>query len=162
MFYFGLFFHSMVFLEVVLLFQKKLRKKGTILGILNLLLTIINLFTLSGTLKVAYSSVEFLKEGLKTHVFLYLLWIIINILYFAYLFYFMKLLTKRNRQNLALKKIIELCMYFFMFYFGIGILKKSTAFIIFCFFVIGIIYTIREFINTKKNYFIVGFLLLTF
>ena len=165
MIYILILFHILVFLESHLLFKKGLRKKGIILGMVNILSLLINLifcwslFTKGDTL----SSIVVLQQKSMTNWFTTLLWVLINSILIALTIYTIKKATFRKKQNPYLKTVLIINILINILFLIMVLFSKSADFFLFIYCIILGICLIRNFIRTQKNYYLFFiFLILAF
>ena len=156
MFYLFVGFHILIFIEVFILMKKKLRKTGILLFTFNFLMMILNLFALSKTLNIDYSSIIYFKEELKQHPIANIFWIIGNVFQFVYLKSVIKFATKRQKQNRLLKYFIYSFSFFICSFFTLGIVSKAASFLLFLLCLLLLFLSVHSFFKTKKNYFLLG------
>ena len=165
MIYILILFHILVFLESHLLFKKGLRKKGIILGMVNILSLLINLifcwslFTKGDTI----SSIVVLQQKSMTNWFTTLLWVLINSILIALTIYTIKKATFRKKQNPYLKTVLIINILINILFLIMVLFSKSADFFLFIYCIILGICLIRNFIRTQKNYYLFFiFLILAF
>ena len=165
MIYILILFHILVFLESHLLFKKGLRKKGIILGMVNILSLLINLifcwslFTKGDTIL----SIVVLQQKSMTNWFTTLLWVLINSILIALTIYTIKKATFRKKQNPYLKTVLIINILINILFLIMVLFSKSADFFlyIYCFFLRICLF--RNFIRTQKNYYLFFiFLILAF
>ncbi len=160
MFYLFLIFHILIFINIYFLFEKKLRKTGFVLGMMNFFFFILNLLAFSKTLTLEYSSIIFLKEEVKTHVFFNFLWMFLNICYFFYLQYILKRTSKKVNKINYIKPILFGLESVMISFFLSAIMPNQTSFIFFILLLYWVIISIQNYIQKKKNYYLISTLLL--
>ena len=165
MIYILILFHILVFLESHLLFKKGLRKKGIILGMVNILSLLINLifcwslFTKGDTI----SSIVVLQQKSMTNWFTTLLWVLINSILIALTNHTIKTETLRKKQNPYLKTVLIINILINILFLIMVLFSKSADFFLFIYCIILGICLIRNFIRTQKNYYLFFiFLILSF
>lgn len=165
MIYILILFHILVFLESHLLFKKGLRKKGIILGMVNILSLLINLifcwslFAKGDTI----SSIVVLQQKSMTNWFTTLLWVLINSILIALTIYTIKKATFRKKQNPYLKTVLIINILINILFLIMVLFSKSADFFLFIYCIILGICLIRNFIRTQKNYYLFFiFLILAF
>ena len=165
MIYILILFHILVFLESHLLFKKGLRKKGIILGMVNILSLLINLifcwslFTKEDTI----SSIVVLQQKSMTNWFTTLLWVLINSILIALTIHTIKKATFRKKQNPYLKTVLIINILINILFLIMVLFSKSADFFLFIYCIILGICLIRNFIRTQKNYYLFFiFLILAF
>ena len=162
MFYIVLIFHILIYIEIFTLMKKKLRKTGIVLFVLNLIMTIMNLIALAKTFGIPYSSVVYLKEELKLHPIANILWMILNAFLILYLWYAIKLASKKQKQNKFLKCVFYVYTFVICYIPILTIIPKWSLQITFALLVAFLIINIRDFIKTKQNYRIFTSVLMVF
>ena len=162
MFYIILIFHIFIYIEIFTLMKKKLRKTGIVLFGLNLIMTIINLIALSKTFGIPYSSIVYLKEELKLHPIANILWIILNGLLILYLWYAIKLASKKQKQEKILKYIFYIYTFIMCYIPVLTVVPKLSLQITFALLIAFLIINIRNFLKTKQNYHIFISILIVF
>lgn len=165
MIYILILFHILVFLESHLLFKKGLRKKGIILGMVNILSLLINLifcwslFAKGDTI----SSIVVLQQKSMTNWFTTLLWVLINSILIALTIYTIKKATFRKKQNPYLKTVLIINILINILFLIMVLFSKSADFFLFIYCIILGICLIKNFIRTQKNYYLFFiFLILAF
>ena len=160
MFLIFLLFHFMVYLEMYLLGKKKLRQKALLVFVSNTFTMILNLVVLGGSLGNTYSSLIYLKDVAANSPILSFLWILLNILSFAFLYLSIQIASKKGKQTKVLKYGLYLGMVFLTLVFLLMLFQSFFTWVL-LFLIIGSIYLlIKQFFKQKKSSFLAGALLL--
>lgn len=162
MFYIILLFHVLIYTEIIIIYKKGLRKKSTILFLLNTITAITNSIKLSKTINLPYSTILELISKTTTDK---ILWLLLHILLIGYTIFSIQYATKKKKQNKILKYGIYLLCIYVSIVFGIILFSKKINFILLIISIIIEIKVIKEFMKTKKNYvlaFLILFSIMTF
>jgi len=153
-------FHTILFIETFLLYQKKLRKRSVILGILNGILLIINLIKWIPSMQ-KYSSISFLEKELIANPVTNLLWILINILLIVVGIKIVKFADKKQKQNKFLKQTIYVLSYLIGTFFLILLFFKNASFLLFLSILGAYYFLIKDYQKEKRNYVLIAILIVT-
>lgn len=162
MFWIFVVFHIIIFLEVYLLYKKKMPKKSILLCLLNIVLATINITKLTNTLNKTVSSIILLQKNLVDHTIINLLWIILNIIFIIFLHNCIKQSTQKKVQNKKLKHILYCLEGIIIFYLLTAILTKSLTLLIFIAIIGAYYYLIKKFKKTRENSIIIISIILSF
>lgn len=114
--------------------------------------------TLNGDL--IYSDMIFLKLELSNHAISSMLWIILNFLFFALVYYILKIVSQKKKQNRVLKNIIIAYTGVLSLILIIALFNNIASWLILIGIILGFIWIIKEYIKTKKNYLLATMLIL--
>lgn len=161
MLYFFCFYHILLFIEGVLLYKERLRKKGIILLFTNSLLTILNITKIYSFIKVEDSLISYIKEELINHSMSNIIWILLNIFLIIFTIYLIKYASKKERQAKGLKVLIYSVLYILSIFFLNLLFSKSITFFLLLILLVTFYKLIEKFKKEKENYVFVILLLLT-
>ena len=162
MFYLFFMFHILLAIESYHLWKKRQRRKCLILIISNIIVFIINMLKVAPTLNgdLVYSDIIFLKIELSTHAIRSMLWIILNVSFYGLIYYILKIVFQKKKQNRILKNVI-LAYITILSLILILVLFNNLASWLILLGIIGVfIWTIKTYIKTKKNYLLASMLIL--
>ena len=114
--------------------------------------------TLNGDL--IYSDMIFLKLELSNHAISSMLWIILNFLFFTLVYYILKIVSQKKKQNRVLKNIIIAYTGVLSLILIIALFNNIASWLILIGIILGFIWIIKEYIKTKKNYLLATMLIL--
>ena len=162
MFYLFLIFHILLLIESYHLWKKHQRRKCPILTVSNIIMFILNMIKFAPTLNgdLIYSDMIFLKLELSNHAISSMLWIILNFLFFALVYYILKIVSQKKKQNRVLKNIIIAYTGALSLILIIALFNNIASWLILIGIILGFIWIIKEYIKTKKNYLLATMLIL--
>lgn len=162
MFYLFLIFHILLLIESYHLWKKRQRRKCLILTVSNIIMFILNMIKFAPTLNgdLIYSDMIFLKLELSNHAISSMLWIILNFLFFALVYYILKIVSQKKKQNRVLKNIIIAYTGVLSLILIIALFNNIASWLILIGIILGFIGIIKEYIKTKKNYLLATMLIL--
>ena len=114
--------------------------------------------TLNGDL--IYSDMICLKLELSNHAISSMLWIILNFLFFALVYYILKIVSQKKKQNRVLKNIIIAYTGVLSLILIIALFNNIASWLILIGIILGFSWIIKEYIKTKKNYLLATMLIL--
>lgn len=162
MFYLFLIFHILLLIESYHLWKKRQRRKCLILTVSNIIMFILNMIKFAPTLNgdLIYSDMIFLKLELSNHAISSMLWIILNFLFFALVYYILKIVSQKKKQNRVLKNIIIAYTGVLSLILIIALFNNIASWLILIGIILGFTWIIKEYIKTKKNYLLATMLIL--
>lgn len=162
MFYLFLIFHILLLIESYHLWKKHQRRKCLILTVSNIIMFILNMIKFAPTLNgdLIYSDMIFLKLELSNQAISSMLWIILNFLFFALVYYILKIVSQKKKQNRVLKNIIIAYTGVLSLILIIALFNNIASWLILIGIILGFTWIIKEYIKTKKNYLLATMLIL--
>lgn len=162
MFYLFLIFHILLFIESYHLWKKRQKRKCLLLTVSNLIVLVINILKLAPTLnkELYYSDMIFLKLELVNHAINSILWIILNLAFFAFLYHILKKASQKKRQNQLLKNLILSYGVVLVSLLGIALFNNIAAWLILIGMIVLLGWLIKTYIRTKKNYLLATMIIL--
>lgn len=162
MFYLFFIFHILLLIESYHLWKKRQRRKCLILTVSNIIMLVINILKLAPTLskEFIYSDMIFLKLELSNHAISSILWMILNFSFYALIYYILKMVLQKKKQNRILKNGIIAYICVLSLILIIALFNNIAAWLILICLILGLIWTIKTYIKTKKNYLLATMLIL--
>mgnify|MGYP005784086081 CR=1 FL=1 len=162
MFYLFLIFHILLLIESYHLWKKRQKRKCLILTVSNIIVFVINLLKLAPTLNkdLIYSDMIFLKLELVNHTISSILWLILNLAFYAFLYYILKKAFQKKKQNSLLKNLIIAYAFMLACILLIALFNNIAAWLILIGIIISLIWLVKAYIKTKKNYVFVAMIIL--
>lgn len=148
--------HIVLFLESFLLIRKRVLKRGTLLGLLNLGMSIYHIFFF----KNISNTILDVKNMFHLHFGQGLLFLILNIMFMGFVWYLLKYAIKRKKQNKIIYYSLMMIGGILILYFLILLFQSRVAFVYFGLFLLSLYFLIKCFVKTSKTMF-VGIFLLT-
>ncbi len=149
-------FHLYIFGIVYLFIKNKKRRTGLFLGVFNIIFMIMNILAVVPSFSLEYSTIIFLREELKIHVFANLLWILFNFIYYFFFLYLLKI----KKVKFCWKIVGQILISLLVLEFLIVLLPNLTSILAFLTLIFWLSYSIYQFVFTKKNYYVVAIALL--
>ena len=162
MFYLFLIFHILLLIESYHLWKKRQKRKCLLLTVSNIIVFVINLLKLAPTLNkdLIYSDMIFLKLELVNHTISSILWLILNLAFYAFLYYILKKAFQKKKQNSLLKNLIIAYAFTLACILLIALFNNIAAWLILIGIIISLIWLVKAYIKTKKNYVFVAMIIL--
>ena len=153
MFYLFLIFHILLLIESYHLWKKRQKRKCLLLTVSNIIVFVINLLKLAPTLNkdLIYSDMIFLKLELVNHTISSILWLILNLAFYAFLYYILKKAFQKKKQNSLLKNLIIAYAFTLACILLIALFNNIAAWLILIGIIISLIWLVKAYIKTKKN-----------
>ncbi len=151
MFFIFLIFHLVVFLESYLLIKKKLRQKGMVLTLANIIIMLINLIVLFKSVGNYYSSLLYMKDIALNHPILTMIWILINIALFALIFFVIQIATRKEKQTKVLKNGLYIGIGFMSLIFLIVLFQNAFPWVLLAIAIFAVYKLTRSFLKDKRS-----------
>lgn len=147
--------HIVLFVESFLLIKKRVLKRGTLLGILNLVMSIYHMFFF----KNISNTILDIKSMFYYHFGRGIFFLILNIMFMGFVYYLLKYVQKRKKQNKIMYYLLMMIGGILVLYFLILLFQSRVAFVYFGLFLLSLYFLIKCFVKTSKTIFVSIFLL---